>query len=139
MDTIRGVDKAIYDLISDNPHIQAIMGVSTKKEVNVHPYQEDTDMVIPCITYEERNSRAYENIPNCELITYKIDIWTNNLQDATRIANAMDDMFITRNYINEYARICQFTLFTSADTFSDQTQIPHKSLIYQVISLNLEV
>jgi len=136
---MKGIDKAIYELISTNAHVQAIMGVSKPEDVNVYPYNPDEDTIIPSITFYERNSDAYGGIPNCERATYKVDIWASSLEESTRMADAIDNMLSVTNLTNDYARICSFTLFTSNDAFESQTQIWHKSLTYKIIAIELQL
>lgn len=136
---MKGIDKAVYDLISENTHVQAIMGVSNKEDMNVYPNKPDSKIEIPSITFYERNSDAYGGIPNCERTTYKIDIWTSSLEESTRIKEAIDEKLSITNLTNEYARICNFTLFTSNDAFEPQTQIWHKSLTYKIIAIDTQL
>ena len=136
---MKGVDKAIYDFISGNAQVQAIMGVSTKQAVRCMPYNPKIDIKAPMITYYESDSDSYLSIPGCQLMTYRVDLWTSSLESSTRLGDVVDEMLSVKDTSNEYARVLKFTLFTSGDTFDDQTKTYHKALVYKVVAISKEI
>jgi len=133
---MEGVNIAIYDFISENAQVQALMGVSEKKLVRCMPYNPKIDIKAPMITYYESDSDTYLNIPGCSQMTYRIDIWARNLEESTRLGDVIDDMLSVKDTSNDYARVLKFTLFTSGDTFDDQTKSYHKSLVYRIVAID---
>lgn len=134
-----GVDKALYNLITDSEHVQAIMKVSSKSAANVMPYNPSTKMKAPMVTFYESDSDNYLHIPGCQQMTYRLDIWTSSLEQSTRLAEVIDDILSVKDISNEYARVLKFTLFTSGDTFDDQTKVYHKSLVYKIVAIDKQV
>jgi len=136
---MKGVDKALYDFISDNVQVQAIMGVSEKKLVRCMPYNPNIDIKAPMVTYYETDSDSYLSIPGCSQMTYRVDIWTKSLETSTRLSDVINDMLSIKDTSNEYARVLKFTLFTSGDTFDDQTKTYHKALVYKIVAISKEI
>lgn len=134
-----GTDKAIYDLITDSDHVRAIMGVSKKVDVRCMPYNQDTRIKAPLVTFYESDSQNYLHIPGCQQMTYRLDIWTASLEQSTRLAEVIDDILSVKDISNEYARVLKFVLFTSGDTFDDQTKVYHKALVYKIVAIDKQI
>lgn len=136
---MKGVDKAIYDLLTDNERIRAMLRASSKDKANVYPYNPKTEISYPSVTYYESASEKYMNIPNCEELTYRLDIWTKNVQDSTRLGTAINDLLTASRVNNEYATVYRFSLFTSVDIYDSNTSTYHKSMTYTIIAIDREI
>ena len=136
---MHGVDKAIYDLISDNEHIRAIMKASSKEKVNCMPHHQDAKINPPMVTYYESDSDSYLGIPGCQIMTYRLGIYMTSLEASTRLSEVIKDVLSVKDFHNEYARVLKFTLFTQGDTFDQKVKTHKISLIYKVIAIDKQL